>query len=830
MVDSRFLLGSFMCLFFLPLLSQKDSLLNELAKPQHDTSRINLLIKIAETTKQSNPDSSLIFLDRALQLANKMESRSKEAYVYFHKGRHFNSEHYYDSAYKYFSTAYRINKSLGNKREIAKCEKNIGSVFMDKGEHDSAIHYLNNAETLFKELNDSIELAGVYTNLGNINFITGNSGLALDFHNQSLNIHQALKNQHGIAACYSNMGIVYRYQGNFELALKYYQKSVRFFEKTNNRKKLPSIYNNLGIVHWKLQNYDQAIAYYNKSMKIYEENGNRKGISLCYNNIGLVYDDKGEDQYALVYYKKALKIFKEFNYKRGMSACYTNIGTVYNNSERYDSARYFFNKALKIDKERGDKVGISMLYNDLASLNMNLYKKTTSGNRPQMLHKALNFALKAIKIGEEIESLPQIKDASGNLSDIYEALGNYRESLRYANLYIESNDSLFSKEKTEAIQEMEAKYQLEKKEQQIKIQETELAKQKENIARQEAENAKRVAQRNIFIVAFVLVFILAGVILNSNRQKRKANRILKHQKDEIRTKNIELNQRNEEILAQRDEIEAQKLNTEKIHQKVADSIQYAEHIQKAVLPAKEFLEELLPEHFVFFRPLSVVSGDFYWAAKTESHTVFAIADCTGHGVPGAFMSMLGISFLNEIVRKPGIMKANQVLNILRNYIIRALHQRGILGEQKDGLDIGFCLFDQENYTLQFAGANRPLYIIKEQFHQLEENNAGSNKNIELIEVKGDKMPIAIYEDMHEFTNHEIQLRRGDRVYLLSDGYTDQFGGPKGYKFKNPRFRELLLNIASMPMKEQYKVLQETFDNWKGITEQIDDVVVMGIRV
>ncbi len=819
-----------MCVFLLPLFSQKDSLLNELEKPQHDTSRVNLLIKVAETTRKSSPDSSLLFLDRALQLANKMGSKSKVAYVYFHKGRHFNNEHYYDSAYKYFSISRRINEKLGKKRELAKCEKNIGSVLSDKGEHDSATYYLDKAETLFKELNDSLELAGIYTNLGNINFIKGNSGLALDFHNQSLNIHQALKHEHGIAACYTNMGIVYRYQGNYQLALKYYQKAVRYFEKMNDRERLPSLYNNLGIVHWKLESYNQAISYFNKSMKIYEENGNRKGISMCYNNLGLVYDDKGEDKYALVYYKKALQIFKEFNYKRGMSACYTNIGTVYNKSEGYDSARYFFNKALKIDKERGDKVGISLLYNDLASLNLNLYRKAKPGNRQQMLQKALNFALKALKIGEEIESLPQIKDASDNLSQIYEALANYRESLRYANLYIETNDSLFSKEKTEAIQEMEAKYQLEKKEQQIKIQETELAKQKENIARQEAENAKRVAQRNIFIVAFVLVLVLAGVILNSNRQKKKANRILKQQKDEIRTKNIELNQRNEEILAQRDEIEAQKLSTEKIHQKVADSIQYAEHIQKAVLPAKEFLDELLPEHFVFFRPLSVVSGDFYWAAKTESHTVFAIADCTGHGVPGAFMSMLGISFLNEIVRKPGIMKANQVLNILRNYIIRALHQRGVLGEQKDGLDIGFCLFDQENYTLQFAGANRPLYIVKEQFHQFEEDNEKSNKNIELIEVKGDKMPIAIYEDMHEFTNHEIQLGRGDNIYLLSDGYTDQFGGPRGHKFKNPRFREMLLQIATLPMKDQYKVVQETFDTWKYTTEQIDDVVVMGVRV
>lgn len=819
-----------MCVFLLPLFSQKDSLLNELNKPRHDTSRINLLIKVAETTRIPNPDSALLFLDKALQLANKIESNSKKAYVCFYKGRYFNNEHYYDSAYKHFDIAYRIYKNLGNKSQTAKCEKNIGSVFMDKGEHDSAIHYLEQSEKMFKELNDSLELAGIYTNLGNINFIKGNSGLALDFHNHSLNIHQALKNEHGIAACYSNMGIVYRSQGNYELALKYYQKAVRYFEKMNDRQRLPSLYNNLGIVHWKLESYNQAISYFNKSMKIYEENGNRKGISLCYNNLGLVYDDKGEDKYALVYYKRALQIFKEFNYKRGLSACYTNIGTVYNKSERYDSARYFFNKALKIDKERGDKVGISMLYNDLASLNLNLYKKTKPGKGHQMLQKALNFALKAMNIGEEIESLPQIKDASGNLSDIYEALGNYRQSLRYANLYIETNDSLFSKEKTEAIQEMEAKYQLEKKEQQIKIQETELAKQKENIARQEAENAKRVAQRNIFIVAFILVFILAGVILHNNRQKKKANRILQQQKDQIRTKNIELNQRNEEILAQRDEIEAQKLNTEKVHQKVADSIQYAEHIQKAVLPAKEFLDELLPEHFVFFRPLSIVSGDFYWAAKTESHTVFAIADCTGHGVPGAFMSMLGISFLNEIVRKPGIMKANQVLNILRNYIIRALHQRGVLGEQKDGLDIGFCLFDQESYTLQFAGANRPLYIVKEPLHQFEEDNKGSNKNIELIEVKGDKMPIAIYEDMHEFTNHEIQLGRGDNVYLLSDGYTDQFGGPKGHKFKNPRFREMLLHIASMPMKDQYKIVQETFDTWKGATEQIDDVVAMGLRV
>lgn len=294
------------------------------------------------------------------------------------------------------------------------------------------------------------------------------------------------------------------------------------------------------------------------------------------------------------------------------------------------------------------------------------------------------------------------------------------------------------------------------------------------------------------------------------------------QKHEIEEKNEELKQLVEEVTSQRDEIEAQrdlvteqKEHIEEIHNEVSQSIDYATRLQSAILPDPEILKKITTDHFVLFQPKDKVSGDFFWWAHVEDHTVITAADCTGHGVPGAFMSMLGISFLREIVLKEYITHPGVVLRRLRKEIIKSLKQRGVSGEQKDGMDMALIAINHETNMLQFAGANNPLYLIR---------------NGEFTEYKPDKMPIAIYDRMDNYTVQEIQLISGDQLYLFSDGYPDQFGGPKGKKFMYKRFKELLTEISSKSMYEQKSILEKEFNNWKGETEQIDDVVVLGIKI
>ncbi|MCK4699415.1 MAG: SpoIIE family protein phosphatase, partial [Bacteroidales bacterium] len=334
---------------------------------------------------------------------------------------------------------------------------------------------------------------------------------------------------------------------------------------------------------------------------------------------------------------------------------------------------------------------------------------------------------------------------------------------------------------------------------------------------------------------------IATIILISLLLTRKKNILLAKQKVEIENKNTDLEKKNIEISTQRDEIEVQhkqlfiqKEKIQEINREITDSIEYAERIQLSALPDESILKKNVKDHFIFFKPRDIVSGDFYWFAPVENHTVITIADCTGHGVPGAFMSMLGMSLLKEIVVKGFITHPAVILRKLRKEIVNALNQRGISGEQRDGMDMALISLENKTNTIQFAGAYNPLYILRENRHttpkQFKDFSFMKGETHTLYEIKGNKMPIAFYEKMDKFTNHEIKLKKGDLLYMFSDGYADQFGGPKSKKFKYKPFKELILNIAGQPMKEQKKILDKTFEEWKGELEQIDDVCIVGLQI
>jgi serine phosphatase RsbU (regulator of sigma subunit)/ligand-binding sensor domain-containing protein len=312
-------------------------------------------------------------------------------------------------------------------------------------------------------------------------------------------------------------------------------------------------------------------------------------------------------------------------------------------------------------------------------------------------------------------------------------------------------------------------------------------------------------------------------------------------------------ERTEEIEKSKEEIEAQRDMAYKQRKEIIDSINYAQRIQRAVLPSDEAIDEMLGDHFVFFKPYEIVSGDFFWMKKIKNYVAVAAADCTGHGVPGAFMSMLGSSFLNELVTSRSLDNAAEILNRLRYKIKKSLHQEGKFEEQKDGMDISFYLLDSETLELQFSGAYNPLYIIrhkdklsKEDYETFENNQSikiFSNtaekadpfiKKIELdyvlIELKANRQPIGIYIKETDFTNTLFKLKKGDTLYNFSDGFVDQFGGETGSKFKTKRFKELLLSVQKKTLEEQKRILEQTFYRWKGNQAQIDDVIIIGYRV
>lgn len=351
------------------------------------------------------------------------------------------------------------------------------------------------------------------------------------------------------------------------------------------------------------------------------------------------------------------------------------------------------------------------------------------------------------------------------------------------------------------------------KQKEINIRTNQIAEQDSLISTQKVimfEQLKAIEKQRLLlyfaIIALILVSGLVYYIYRGYKIKKEAN--------------IKLEEKNKLISAQKDEIQKQKEIAESqrdliAYQKkhITDSIHYAKRIQTALLPSLELFSDEI-DHFVLYKPRDIVSGDFYWVAKIDGQQMVIAADCTGHGVPGAFMSMLGVSLLNEIILNKRIIQPDQVLNVLREYIIQSLKQVVQTSGIKDGMDMCVCLIDFKKNKMQFAGANNPLWIFADG---------------KLNEMKGDKMPVAIHDNMPPFTNHVVDIKKGDTFYIFSDGYADQFGGPQQKKILNKNFKMLLLKVQNLPMLEQGSKINEFFEDWRKELEQIDDVCVIGIR-
>jgi len=370
---------------------------------------------------------------------------------------------------------------------------------------------------------------------------------------------------------------------------------------------------------------------------------------------------------------------------------------------------------------------------------------------------------------------------------------------------------------------------LQKQISEISIQEERIKKQRQTLN----SSLEKIKQQELIMYFFyIVILLLSGLgffIYRSYKIKKRANHQLELKNEAITRQNEEIKQQKEEIATQRDEIESQRdmatnQRDQIIEQKqeITDSIQYASRIQNALLASNEFADKVLNQYFITFKPRDIVSGDFYWFTKIENKTIVVAADCTGHGVPGAFMSMLGITFLNEIVNKQKITEPDQILNQLRKEIIKALKQ-GRESKSKDGMDIAIVVIVPEKNILEYAGANNPVYIVQKEIIELQNTTV-------IQELKPDKMPIAIYEKMAPFNKKQIGINSGDIVYLFTDGYADQFGGPKGKKFKYKQLKEYLIEIAPLSIENQKTKIEQTFNDWKGINEQVDDVLVIGVKI
>jgi serine phosphatase RsbU (regulator of sigma subunit)/Tfp pilus assembly protein PilF len=618
---------------------------------------------------------------------------------------------------------------------------------------------------------------GIAFSLNNIGSIFSDQGdytKALDYYTKSLKIHKELENKKGVSAILGNIGSIYKNQGDYAKAIDYYTKSLKIAKEIENKKVIASSFNNIGLIYWKKGNLLEGLNYFNNSLKIQEEIGNKSAISTCLINIGNIYVDQNNYQEALIYYKKSLKIKRELGDKHFIALILNNIGSTYDDQGNYKNALIYYKKSLKIRRELRNKWGIAQSLFNIAIAYHKLGKS----------EDAITNIEDAINIAKETNALNLVAKQSKALYEIYKELGNTDKALELYELYISTKDTLAKQDAMEEGIRLEEKRKYNEK----KIIDSTahiiaITKEKENVTRKEAELQIKKDQEVMLYGGLGLVVLFSLFIFNRFRVTYK-------QKNLIETQHHELNE---------------------THREITDSINYAKRIQSAILPPIKVVKEYLKESFILYKPKDVVAGDFYWMEQKNGKVLFAAADCTGHGVPGAMVSVVCNNGLNRSVREHGLTVPGEILDRTREIVVQEFKKSE--EDVKDGMDIALCCI--EGMKLQYAGAYNPLWIIR---------------NGEIIETKANKQPIGQFEKPEPYTTHSFDLEKGDAIYIFSDGYVDQFGGERGKKFKAKAFRELLLSIQDKTMEEQKITIDKTFETWKGDLEQIDDVCVIGVRV
>ncbi|MBI9055816.1 MAG: tetratricopeptide repeat protein [Bacteroidales bacterium] len=784
-----------------------DSLEFLLKESSEDSVKINLHIQLSETLFYTDTKLAEINANLALNLSKLNNYSYKTATCYITLGIIKEIQGNYSEALDYLDKSLKIEKTLGNKKGISRCLNNMGILYETQGDYSKALEHYERSLIIDTELNDKHGIAICLINIGGTYDCLGEYSKALEQYERSLKISTELNDNLGVAINLNNIGEINRLRGNYVKALEYYEKSLKINEELNDRSGISVCLNNIGTVHQHLANNTIAIKYYKKSLKIDAELGDHSGQAISLNNIGEIELSQKDYEGALESFTQAILISQEIEDLSGIARSASLLGSVYLEKKEFSNAIKQLEKALKLHLEIEEDAFIANDYAKIGQAYFDLEK----------YEKAISYSFKAINISKKIGSKENTRLASKVLSQSFEQQQKFKEAYKYLLLFKETHDSIFTIASKEQLTNLETRFDLERKEKQIELQQTQLDKQDVKIQKQQI--------RSIALIGgFIAISVIIVLIIIGYMRIRKANEVITYQKEEIIESNEELNQTNEELRTTMETINKQK-------QEITDSIHYAKYIQNAILPRKEKRDKLLSKHFVYFKPKNIVSGDFYWTTEIEERTIVAAADCTGHGVPGAFMSMLGVSFLNEIVNKEYITHPGVILRRLRKDIINALQQKGEFGEQRDGMDIALCSIDFKNMDLQFSGANNPLYIIRDKNKTpIDHSIITENDNNVLYEIKGDRMPIAINEKMDRFKMYEFKLLKGDCLYLFSDGYQDQFGGLRGKKFMSSNFKDLLLANCNKPMNNQSKIIDDTINNWQNGYEQVDDILVIGIKI
>jgi tetratricopeptide (TPR) repeat protein len=688
---------------------------------------------------------------------------------------------------------------------------------------DSAILLAQQARELSSKLNWSKGEARGFFNEGLGYYSKADYTKALDCQLKALNIFEKTGDKNGQSSDLRVIGATYQNQANYPKAVDYELKALKMDEEIGSKLGQVSDLSNIGEIYITESDYPEALDYDLKALKLEEEMGDKSGQAISLTAIADVYADQGDNTKALDYDLRALKMDKEMDDKEAESITLNSIANIYRNQKDTDKALDNYLKALKLAEETGDKYGqacylgnIGNIYYDrgdlpkaleyhFKALKMNDELENKSGQALDMgnmggiysktgkFKEAEDYLKKAIELDSSIGAKDNLKANELLISELYDTTGRYKLALKYYQRAMILRDTLFNAEKNKALTRKEMTFEFDKKQAQQKAEQD----TKDAIHNEEVKKQKLV----IYSVSggLLLVLLLAVTIFRSLQQNRKKTEIIIAQKAEVEKKNKE--------------IEEQKALVEEKNKDILDSITYAKRLQDAILPPLSVIEKYLPESFVLYKPKDIVAGDFYWLERVGDSILIAAADCTGHGVPGAMVSVVCSNALNRTVKEFKITEPGKILDKVRELVLETFEKSE--ANVQDGMDISLCCINTKTHEVQWSGAYNSLCYI----------DGG-----ELKEIAADKQPIGKTDNPKPFATHAGVGKAGTLLYLFTDGYADQFGGPKGKKFKYKQLSNKLLAISGQSMKEQKHILEETLQSWKGSLEQVDDVLVIGIRV
>ncbi len=636
-----------------------------------------------------------------------------------------------------------------------------------------AIQYLNKGLELVPQgKNDSVRIF-VLNEMFNFYFNTKVKDLkkSKDILEEIIAINKKNKTSYILGIAYQRLSSFYRNEGNLTEALKANGYAFELFENENDKKGIAGCYNSYGILASMQNDLNKTLRYFLKAKQIFNDLEDKDSQARLATNIGKIYFTLGYKDSADYYFNESIEIWNELGKKDLMAITKINVATTYTaegKNQDLNKAKELLLEAQSNLLELNEKKYLTDVYTNLANVEAieNDYLK------------AIYYLKKSIEISEKEGFKSSLLNSYYKISDIYLEINDYKNSHEYLKKYIVLKSELDEISKAEELAKLQI--QFDTKEQEKEIENLKKDKELKDLTIEKQE-------RELFLTVLGILLVIAIATFNffGYRNKARLN-------NELTSKNIVIEQKNKEIL---------------------DSITYAKRLQEAILPPAKLVKEWLPKSFIFYKPKDIVSGDFYWMETLNEKIYFAAVDCTGHGVPGAMVSVVGHNAINRCVKEFGLSSPSKILDKLSSLVEESLSKGN--EDVKDGMDISLCALDLKTYSVEFSGANNPLWIVR---------------NNELIEVKGDKQPIGKYINRKPFTNHTILLQKNDSLYLFTDGFADQFGGEKGKKFKHSQFKELLISIQKEPMEVQKELISKSFENWKGSLEQLDDVCVIGFKI